>query len=364
MKKILTICSTLDFQNYTRRATIEAIAQKAGRLDVVLYTGLKNRFTPKNLSPHLNTTIHHFWIPESLNRFPVLRSLETAVRKPFRKRAFAGYDVIFFTDPNQYRLLPYVGDQTVVYLIRDPNILQAEAHREGEKALLDQAGLVLATSRNLAESYLPKYYGFQHSNIQYWPNCADLELWKAEDKKPSQTKNSPVIGVAGNFSKKRTDYELLTAIAENLPEYRFEIAGMIDRDQNPVFWDSLLAKENIAYLGLLPLDELPETVAGWNVGLVTDRVDEYASYMHHNKVYQYLAMGVPVVSMRIHDDYELLKPCVESAKSHEEYTELIWTQADRQKAEIFRKSCRSLAVENSAEKRAEQFMDYIEERCE
>ncbi|TVQ14550.1 MAG: hypothetical protein EA361_07440, partial [Bacteroidetes bacterium] len=228
MKKILTICSTLDFQNYTRRATIEAIAKKAKRLDILLYTGLKNQFTKKNTSQHLKTSTYHFWIPESLNKLPLLRTIESQLRKPFQKKSFETYDVIFFTDPNQYRLLPYVGDQKVVYLIRDPNILQSERHRIVEQHLLNRADLVLATSKNLAVKYLSKYYGFQHANIQYWPNCVDLSLWdvSAMDIKKA---GKPTVGVAGNFSEKRTDYELLETLAKQLPDMQIEIAGKIDR---------------------------------------------------------------------------------------------------------------------------------------
>jgi len=50
-------------------------------------------------------------------------------------------------------------------MIRDPNVLQSEINVPKEKAILNRADVVLATSKNLAENYLPEYYGFQHPNI-------------------------------------------------------------------------------------------------------------------------------------------------------------------------------------------------------
>ena len=82
----------------------------------------------------------------------------------------------------------------------------------------------------------------------------------------------------------------------------------LDYNQSKIFWDRLFEKSNVKYLGNIPYEKLPKTVARWDVGLVTDKMDEYASYMHHNKVYQYLALGIPVVSLKIHEDYGCFIP--------------------------------------------------------
>lgn len=357
-QNILTICSTLDFQNYTRRATIEAIAEKAKHLDIILYTGLKNRFKTKIHSPHLRSTTYHFWIPESLNRFPLLRSLENAVRKPFRKQAFAGYDIIFFTDPNQYRLLPFVEDQTVVYLIRDPNILQSHSHRDGEMALLNRANLVLATSQNLAERYLPEYYNLQHPNIQYWPNCANLTIWKNSIQLISKN-DKMTLGMAGNINN-RTDLELLDHITR-IDKINFELCGkIIEKQIDSNYLNKILIRNNVNHLDFINLNDLPKIVSGWNVGLTIEKKCEYTRFTHHNKIYQYLALGIPVVVLKTHDDYKGLEPYVMTADSYEEYIELIKLQLGRQQSEAFREKCRKLAEENSAEKRAEMFMGFVE----
>ena len=45
--KILAVCSTINFRDFTRRATIEAIKKEIETLDVLLFTSLKNFFKKK-----------------------------------------------------------------------------------------------------------------------------------------------------------------------------------------------------------------------------------------------------------------------------------------------------------------------------
>ena len=169
----------------------------------------------------------------------------------------------------------------------------------------------------------------------------------------------PLIGVAGNFSLKRTDYLLLDNITTNCPDYDFEIAGILDYNQSKVFWDRMFEKSNVKYLGNIPYEELPKTVARWCVGLVTDKMDEYASFMHHNKIYQYLALGIPVVSLKIHEDYRMLHPYVLVTEDHTQYIEAIRIALEQCKTESFKIGCIAMARLNTSEARAKEFISII-----
>lgn len=355
--KILTITSTLNFRNFTRRATIEAIHKLFPGLEVMLFGGFKTIFNKANTTQGIRFHRYHNYLPESLLGKPGLMKIQNKLRGIYWKRFFKKFDLIFLTDPDQYIFLDYIKDQKLVYLIRDPNVLQSVKNYPREKAILQKAHLVLATSKNLATNYIPKYHKIEHPNVQYWPNCVDLDIW--DINKVEKKKNEiPVLGVAGNFNAKRTDYELLEYIAEHCPDYKLQIAGKIDREQKPQFWQNLLARPNVEYLGIIPFEQLPQVVAGWDVGLITDRMDEYASYMHHNKVYQYLAMGVPVVSLRLHGDYDSLNPYVRIEKTYTDFKFSLKTVLNENQnghKDIYKKT----VLPNTAKERALDFSCWI-----
>lgn len=355
---ILAVCSSINFRDFTRRATIEAIKKEVGNLDVLFFTSLKNCFRKKVRVRNIHFSTYHFWVPDKMKKYTFLNDIEYKIRGWYWKKKISKYDWVFFTDPNQAWLLPYVKKARIIYLIRDPNVLQNINQKENERELLNSSELVLTTSRNLTVIYLTKYHGINHKNVHYWPNCVDMNMWNIKKTKPDLLKK-PIVGIAGNFSLKRTDYLLLDNITTNCPDIDFEIAGVLDYNQSKDFWDRMYSKTNVKYLGNIPFEKLPDIVAGWDVGLVTEKIDEYASFMHHNKVYQYLASGIPVVSLRIHEDYRILHPYVQLTDDYIQYVEAIRFALEQSKIESFKNGCIAIARLNSSEIRAKEFLSLI-----
>lgn len=353
--KILSIVSTTNFRDFTRRATIEAISRRVEKLDVLFFTSFKNILKEKITIRNIRFRTYHFWVPDHYKNINILITIEYLLRKSKWTKIFAEYDVIFFTDPNQAYLLPYISRSRIVYLIRDPNVLQNEKFKKHERNLIQKAAIVLATSRNLAEKYIALYHQIDHPNVHYWPNTVDTNIW--DHKKNKKLENvQPLIGVAGNFGSKRTDYELLQNITSKFTDCIFEIAGKIDRDENPCFWRQMLSKPNVKYLGNIPFERLPSVVSQWDIGLITDAINQYTSNMHHNKIYQYLAMGLPVVALKIHNDYVSLYPYVRVADNYHEYAKAMEESLAQSRSKEFRTSCIRLAIENSADSRARDFI--------
>ena len=359
--RILTVISALNLPRFTRRATIEAISKKVEQLDLLIYTGVKNRFKKKETTAGIPVNTYHFWVPDMLKKHPVLTSIEHKVRKSVWSQRFSNYEVIFFTDPNQACLLPYIDSQKIVYLIRDPNVLQHKKHYRNERALIDRADLILATSQNLATEYIPKYHQTTHPNIHYWPNTVDLEIWDYKRfENNSSEKGNYTVGMAGNMND-RTDLKLLDFITD-LEQVSFELCGNIfESVDDKKRLNKILAKKNVAHLGYIPFDKLPEKVAGWQCGLTIEKKCEYTRFTHHNKIYQYLALGLPVVSLKIHDDYSHLEPYVQSVESYSEYINAIEIALEKSRDPQFKRECIAVAETNSADKRAEDFLKWVKD---
>ena len=359
--KLLCVVSSLNFTQFTRRATIEAISKKVDQLDLLIYTGVKNRFKKKETTAGIPVDTYHFWVPDKLKKHPVLTSIEHKVRNDVWRQRFSNYEIIFFTDPNQAYLLPYTASQNIVYLIRDPNVLQHKKHFRNEREMIDRADLILATSQHLADEYIPKYHERSHSNVKYWPNCVDVDIWILNKIEGNHSLDrQPVIGMAGNIND-RTDLKLLETVV-NKTNFQIQLCGRIFlQGRKKQILDLILKNKNVEHLGYIPFDKLQRVVSEWNVGLTIEGFNEYTRYTHHNKIYQYLALGIPAVTLKIHDDYSHLEPYVQSVESYSEYINAIEIALEKSGDPHFQRECIAAAEANSADKRAEDFLKWVED---
>jgi len=358
--KILAVCSTIDFKNFVRRATLEEIWRQNPETDFLFFTGIKNKFKTKNVIEGPNFYSYHFWVPEKFKRKSAFSLLDYKLMNRKWSKFFNKYDVLFFTDPNQYYLLPYLNNQKLVYLLRDPNILLNKQNYSKEKHILERANLILAISKNLADYYLKKYYDVYPSNIKIWSNSVDLNLWDFNKLIPFREKeDSTVIGLAGNLTFVN-DLELLDYISEKRPEYSFRIAGGISLEGDKLkTLENILNKKNVQHIGKIPLEEFPKEVINWTVGIVAgDRNEEYSKYLNNNKQYQYMALGKPFVTFRNNAEYYDFEDMVFVAKDKEDFAEKIGLAIERAKNGNCIEKGRRIAERNSAEKRAKEFMEY------
>lgn len=358
--KILIVTSGLDFINYTRRATIEAIHKLNPDLDVLMFNSILNIRKRKNTSPQIKFFNYHFWIVEKTRKIKFLSFLEHCSRYLKWKLFFQHYELVFFIDPNQYYLLPYLNkNQKLVYLIRDPSILLDRNNFKKEKPIIRRADMILGISKNLCGYYFEKYYGFTPENVRLWSNTVDMNLWDYNKWQPYiKPKSRPLIGLAGNIDYV-IDIDLLFFAIKKLPEFDFEIAGKLDLDLNEqVLWDELVALPNIRYLGFIPYNDFPQVLINWDIGLVAAKPDhEYARYLNNNKQYQYLALGKPFVSYRLNSDYDIFEDLVFIANDRVDFVEKIKMAINKTSDDnIIIKGIR-IASEQSSEIRAKQFLE-------
>jgi glycosyltransferase involved in cell wall biosynthesis len=124
------------------------------------------------------------------------------------------------------------------------------------------------------------------------PPPVNLELF-AEAKRPPRRDGRPVVGYVGGLHR-HVDLSLLAGLARERPDWRFVLVGPA---QEPV--PELRAASNVELVGAVPHDQLPEIVAGFDVGLVPYALTEYNRSTAPTKLGEYLAAGCPVVSTPI-----------------------------------------------------------------
>lgn len=358
--KILTVISGLDFINYTRRATIESIHRFNPDLEILMFNSILNIGKQKKTHPQINFHFYHFWIPFRFRKYKLLPIIESFIRRIKWRRFFSRFDIIFLIDPNQYCLLDFLSEKhRVIYLVRDPSVLQSADNYFQELPIIKRADAILAISWNLCTEYFSKYYGYIPENIHLWPNSVDTGLWNYERWKTFiREKKQPTIGLAGNINYV-IDIELLAYLAENIPECNFELAGKVDLDDNEKLrFQKLLEFPNVRHLGFIPYDIFPQIVINWDIGLVAAKPDhEYAKYLNNNKQYQYMSLGKPFVTYSFNADYLTFKDLVYIAEDKRDFVIKIRTALSDIMIKDLNMQGIKIAEENSSDNRAKQFLE-------
>lgn len=110
----------------------------------------------------------------------------------------------------------------------------------------------------------------------------------------------PLIGYVGLLSH-FLDFEVLEALRENRRGGTLVLIGP-GTEATAQALSRFSSRSGVAYLGPQPYDEIPAWMQALDVGIIPFRAnDAYVQGINPNKVYQYLASGIPVVTTPVLD---------------------------------------------------------------
>src|SRR5690606_8637424 len=95
----------------------------------------------------------------------------------------------------------------------------------------------------------------------------------------------------------RMDVELVRQTAEMRPDWHFVMIGPVVKIEP----EALPRLANIHWLGAKPYSDLPQYLAGWDVGFMPFAINEATRFISPTKTPEFLAAGLPVVSTAITD---------------------------------------------------------------
>jgi len=111
----------------------------------------------------------------------------------------------------------------------------------------------------------------------------------------------PLIGYIGAIAP-WFDFELVRAVAEARPQWDFVLVGPVLGE--PAALARLDALPNVSVRPAVPHDEVPRVLADFDVGLIPFRRTTLTEGVNPNKLYEYLAAGLPVVSTPFSSEVE------------------------------------------------------------
>lgn len=178
--------------------------------------------------------------------------------------------------------------------------------------ILKVSKIVFAVSAPLME-----YYKARHSNVHLLQNGVDFDHFNRPGQlnMPDDLKevSGPIVGFYGALAP-WVDWVLVERIAGSMPHTSFvfigPLIGMEDSD--------LPKADNIYYIGRREYNKLPLYASYFDVCLFPFKKTEMTKYVSPLKVYEYLAMGKPVVATDI-PEVSNMSPYVYAASNIDEF---------------------------------------------
>ena len=159
-------------------------------------------------------------------------------------------------------------------------------------------------------------------------NGVDFELFSeaAALGVPEQMQHyqRPLIGYSGAVAP-WFDFELLGAVAASFPEASILLLGPVFDAARVDLERVTEAHGNVHHLGVKSYIELGRYLAAMDVCIVPLKMNELMRLADPNKLYEYAAVGRPIVTLRHSADLDSLEGFIHVAATHDEFIECVQT---------------------------------------
>lgn len=225
-----------------------------------------------------------------------------------------------------------------------------------EREMVKECSLGLTLSTEMANQKSMTY-----GNFHWLGQGVDFDLFsKAANYRgelPSDLKQvpGPRIGLVGNI-RDMIDYKLIEVVLERRPHWAIIFIGPKDKS-GAVQLEALLKYPNFHWLGPKPFANLPQWLAGLDVGIVPYLQRERTRFTTPGKLYEYWAAGLPTVTTNI-GEYEPIADCLWVAHNPEEFISSI-EEALRSTSDHYKRKRVAIAQEHSWENIARRALTYL-----
>jgi glycosyltransferase involved in cell wall biosynthesis len=165
----------------------------------------------------------------------------------------------------------------------------------------------------------------------------------------------PALIYAGAISE-WLDFDLLAAIADNHKDKVLVIAGFVATTAKPKL-ELLTLKANVRYLGEMPHTALPAIFAACDVGLIPFLSNKLTLHLNPNKLYEYFAAGLPIVSTDLSSELRNQSAQIYLAVDHKDFIEKIGFALTKPKVTVAQS--RAIAAKNDWNAKAQDFANVI-----
>lgn len=268
---------------------------------------------PQHIQDGLFVYRDPLWLPLS-GRAP-LRQLTAwgrarALRAAVRHMGGSQAPILWLFRPDQGDVIGQCGEQLLIYHAvdeyaayeldyqADQTANRPDSVQAMEQAILRRADLALVTS----EPLLAAKREFQ-ANTHLVPNGVDFAAFAVARTQPQQLAvfeqaPHPRLGFVGAINEK-VDLSLLSALAAADRSWQIVLVGPVTLRYHLDDLAALRSQPNVHLIGALPVAQVPHAIAACDVCLMPYKINAWTHHISPLKLYEYLAIGRPIVSTNI-----------------------------------------------------------------
>lgn len=295
---------------------------------------------------------------ETLNRKVLSWQIRRALRQ-ITPGARTGAQIIsWFYRPEFVDSVGLADENCVVYECYDQYYLEQQ-----ERELLAKADIVITTSETLFQEKRQK-----HPRVFLFHNAADVDFFSKVQSPETTVAEEinglprPVLGYLGSINEE-LDMELLRYVADSRPDWGLLMVGMVNNENiaQSETYRHLQTLPNVLFIGWIQ-ENIPNYFKAVDVCLIPLKANsDFNRYRNPNKLYEYTAMGKPVVSTKIPNVHSCVG-AVYFADTREDFVATVEkSMVEDGPDKIAERLC--LARENTWETRAKKILGTIYENC-
>ena len=243
------------------------------------------RRLPKPRNPRIDQLTHR-WYARLVRRAMERLGFRDAILWVYQPSYLHALDTI----PHERLVFDLVDDLAAYGGDENPHAPYVEALVRG---LVERSDLLVVTAKTLRDRY-----GSSARWVEHIPNGFDAGLFSPErirgEPGPLAGLPRPILGFIGTFFP-FIDYELLEDVAALHADKSVVLVGPVEATATEAV-GRLVRFPNVLHVGGQPRALIPSYVAAFDVCLNPFRKSRIADSVNPLKVYEYLAMGRPVVS--------------------------------------------------------------------
>jgi glycosyltransferase involved in cell wall biosynthesis len=227
--------------------------------------------------------------------------------------------------------------------------------RPALRGLFGKIDFLVACSNGVANSCVDNG-GYQGPFVISKNGC-DTEFFTKQSVGSSAKKpdiNLPIAIYQGGINK-RLDFNLISQLARRMNNWRFYFCGIAEDSRE---WRSILKLPNVKYFGALEAEGVAKIMFESTVGLIPFKQDAWIKTSLPLKAYEYVACGLPVVTVPIFE-LEKNKVIFSTAKNAIEFESEMCAASITRNSIDHLKAREALALENSYEKLFENTISVI-----
>ncbi|MGX7377181.1 glycosyltransferase [Carnobacterium maltaromaticum] len=301
---------------------------------------------------------------------PLIRTLNINLfMKPFLSKLQKNnkYDAVILTHPSQFAFLDKIKfkNTKIIYDCMDNygafTGAASSTIASAEALLVKRADFVIVSSNNL-KNKLTENYPNEAKKLTVINNGVDMKTFtlnqtidtkETEIVKANNRKKVAYIGTISDW----VNISMIYKLAKEMSNVDFYVVGPLDRHINMDEYNDL---DNMIFTGPQPYYTVPAIIKQMDVMIMPFVLNEVVESVNPVKIYEYLAMGKPVIATGYSETYQFAN-LIETYNTETEFAELLKNQLaiNSDNPDLIEKRI-AFASNNSWKQRANGFKKLIE----